>query len=148
MDSSFPASQVAIQNKVGVFGFGLLGMSQKIRIDKIAITNQGSVYGDFLRNFRLMDGASQIGSAVYSMDKMKQVVFDLSANPLYIDKGVMKGLKVEADITGGVGYTFQFGIIKSTDITAYDSQYGVFIKPNGTDSWQSIIVANASTISQ
>lgn len=141
-----PASTVDPQENLDVFNFSLQAQDQKIEVRRIKFTNIGSTAATDLKNFKLYVSAVQVGSTIENMDSDKTVTFDLSANPIVIDKGVTKNANLKADIVSGTNRTFQFSIQYMTDITAYDTQYGIYIKPNGSDSW-TVLQMTASTIS-
>ena len=145
--STGPATSIDPADNLDVFNFTLAASDQNLEVRKIKITNTGSTDANDLTNLKLYDGATQIGSTVASMDSDKTVTFDLSGDPLLINKGgITKTMHVKADISGGTNRTFQMGLQEITDITVYDTQYGVFIKPDRLDSWK-IHEHRASTIS-
>jgi len=141
-----PPSSVDPQENLEVFNFNLQALDQKIELRKLTLTNIGSTDADDLVNFKLYDGGTQVGDTVASMNSDKTVTFDLTSNPLVIDKGVAKAMHVRADVVGGTDRTFRFSIQNMTDIVAYDTQYGIYIKPDGDDSWTVIQAGNASSI--
>lgn len=143
---SSPSATVDPQDDLDVFNFDLAGSDQIIHVQKLTFTNIGSTDADDLQNFELIDGATPIGDVVASMESDKTVTFDLSADPLVIDKGITKNMHLRADIIGGSGRTFQFSFQNMTDIVAVDAEYNVFIKPNQADSWTIVQSANASQI--
>jgi len=145
--STSPALSVDPQEQLNVFNFRLAGETQKIEVRSLMVTNIGSTAVADLKNFKLYDGATQVGSTVENMNSDKTVTFDLSGNPLVIDKGITKNMYVKADIVGGTNRTFKFTIQNMTDIRAYDTQYGIYIKPNQSDSWTVLEMSNTSTIS-
>lgn len=145
--STSPSASVDPQDNFEVFGFTLLATDQKINVYKIRITNIGSTAYTDIANLKLYDGGVQIGSTVAQMAIDKTVTFDLTSSPLAIDKGITKNLKVRADLVGGTNRTFQFSIQNIYDIIAYDTQYGIYIKPDKVDSWTIHTAGNASTIS-
>ena len=141
-----PSAAVDPQDNFEVFNFNLEAADQDIKVYKLTFTNIGSTAADDLANFKLYDGGTQVGDAVANMSSDKTVTFDLTNNPLLVEKGVTKNMHVKADIVGGTGRDFRFSIQNMNDIVAYDTQYGVYIKPNQADSWTLIEAANASTI--
>jgi len=127
-------SAVDPQTGLEVYNFTLAAADQKVEVRKIKFTNIGSTAYNDLNNFQLLDGATVLGT-VDEMNTDKTVTFDLTASPLVIDKGVTKYMHLKADIVGGTNRTFQFSIQEITDITAYDTGYGVYIRANQADSW-------------
>ena len=144
-NGSNPPSAMDPQEDAEVFNFTLEVQDQKIEVRKLVFTNIGSTDADDLQNFKLYDGATLIAE-VANMASDKTVTFDLSSDPLVIDKGVTKNMHLKADIVGGTNRTFRFSIQNMTDILAYDTQYGVYIKPNQTDSWSIVQAGNSTTI--
>ncbi|MHA1482288.1 MAG: hypothetical protein ACTSQA_02480, partial [Candidatus Heimdallarchaeaceae archaeon] len=141
-----PSTAVDPQEGFDVFNFSLVGSDQKVEVRKLKFTNIGSTAYNDLANFKLYDGATQVGDVIANMETDKTVTFDLSDDPIVIDKGITKTMYLKADIVGGTNRTFQFSFQNMTDITVYDTQYGVFIKPNGADSWTVIEASAASSI--
>lgn len=144
--STSPAAYVDPQEALDVFNFYFTAQDQKIEVRKLKFTNIGSTAAADLKNLKLYVSAAQLGSTIENMDSDKTVTFDLSANPIVIDKGVTKNCNLKADIVGGTNRTFQFSIQYMTDVTAYDTQYGIYIKPNGANSWTILQMSNASQI--
>jgi len=141
-----PATNVDPQNGLDVFNFTLAASDQKIEVRKLKFTNVGSTAVDDLVNFKLYDGATEV-AAVDSMSADRTVTFDLTSSPIVINKGVTKTMHLKADIVGGTNRNFQFSIQNMYDVLAYDTQYGVYVKPNQLDSWTVLEMANVSTIS-
>jgi hypothetical protein len=102
------------------------------------VTNIGSTDAGDLANFELYDSGIQVGDTVEDAASDKSVTFDLSDSPLEIEKGVTKTMHVKADIINGTNRTFQFSLQNMTDIVVYDTQYGIYIKPNQSDSWSTL----------
>jgi len=130
-----PVATIDPQEGAEVMNFTLAASSQNIEVRYLKFTNIGSTDVSDIKNFKLYDGGTQVGNTVASMDADKSVVFNLSDSPLVINKGVTKTMHLRADIVGGANRTFSFTIQKMTDVVAYDKQYGVYIKPNQSDSW-------------
>jgi hypothetical protein len=145
--STSPSSTVDPQNNFEMFTGTLNANDQKMELRLIKFTNTGSVTVSDLANFKLYDGATQIGTSVAAMASDKTVTFDLTGSPLVIDKGITKTLRLKGDIVAGTSRTFQFSIQNQYDIIAYDTQYGVFTKPHksGSQSW-TVFSMTASTI--
>jgi len=118
------------QENLEVYNFTLAAADQKIQIKKLIFTNIGSTDAADLKNFKLYDGGTQLLSTIVDMASDKTLTFDFSGSPLLIDKGVTKNMHLKADITGGTGRTFQFAIRNISDILAYDTEYGIYVKPN------------------
>jgi hypothetical protein len=138
-----PSTAVDPQDDYEVFHFSLQGEDQKLEIRKIKLTQMGSIDADDLDNFRLYDG----GTLAVTVDEAasdKSVTFDFGDDPLIIEKGVTKQMHLRADIIGGTNRTFQFSIQEQTDIEVYDTEYGIYIKPDAS-AWVVHKVA-ASTI--
>jgi len=143
--SSGPATTIDPQEALDVFNFTLAGSDQVLEVRKIKVHNIGSTDANDLQNLKLYDGPTQIGSTIAEMASDKTVVFDLSASPLIIDKGITKNMNVKADIANGTNRTFQFSLQEITDIVVYDTQYKIYVKPNKADTW-TIFQHTASTI--
>ncbi len=133
------------QDGLEIYNLNLTGSDQKLEVRKIKFTNIGSTAASDLQNFKLYDGGTQIGDTIEEMEADKTVTFDLTDSPLVIDKGVTKNLHLKADIVSGTDRTFQFSVQEMTDISVYDTGYGIYIKPNKADSW-TVFKMTASTI--
>jgi len=144
--STQPSTQVDPQDNFEVFNFDLAASDQDIKVYKLTFTNIGSTAADDLVNFKLYDGGVQVGETVANMNSDKTVTFDLSSNPLLVEKGTTKNMHLKADIVGGTNRNFKFSIQNMTDVLAYDTQYGVYIKPNQADSWTVVEPTSESTI--
>jgi len=144
--STAPSSTIDPQTGAEVFNFTMAAADQNIAVYKIKFTNVGSTDYTDLTNFKLYDGGTQVGDTVASMDPDKTVTFDFSSSPFTISKGVTKTMHLKADIVGGTNRTFRFSIQNMTDILAMDTEYGVYIKPNQSDSWTILQASSASTI--
>ncbi len=119
--------------------------SQDTEIRRLVFTIVGSVNVGDLKNFSLWDGATQLGSTVADMSSDKTVVFDWSAAPYVITKGQTKTLSLKTDVVAGTNRTFRATIQNSSDFVVYDRGYNVFLKANGTDSFNIIEPNNAGT---
>ena len=127
-----------------VWKFSVLANDQKVSVSSLKLTNVGSVATTDLTNIKLMDGATQLGATAATLGVDGTVTFDMSANPLVVTAGQTKNLSVKADIVGGTTRTFRFSVQRSADIVAMDTNYGISLKPNQTDSF-SVVQASAAT---
>lgn len=127
-----------------VWRFSVAATNQKVKVSKIKVTNIGSIATTDLTNIKLMDAATQLGSTATSLGVDGSVTFDMSANPLTVLAGQTKNLSVMADIIGGTTRTFRFTIQRSADVVAMDDNYGIYLKPNQTDSFV-VVTANSAT---
>jgi len=141
--STNPSATVDPQDDYDVFNFTLASQDQNIDVESIKFTNMGSTNADDLENFRLYDGGALI-TTVDEASSDKTIIFDLSDDPISISKGITKTMHLKADIIGGTDRTFQMSIQEQTDVMAYDTEYGVYIKPNAS-GW-AVQKATASTI--
>jgi len=115
-----------------VYNFTLTDNDQKIQVKRITFTNIGSTDASDLQNWKLYDGGTQLLSTIANMASDKTITFDFGSTPFEINKGVVKQMHLKADIIGGVNRTFQLSIRNQTDIQAYDTEYGIYIKPNAS----------------
>lgn len=126
-----PAGAVAAdaQDNYEAWRFSLQATNQDIEVTKLTMTNTGTTTKADLANFKLFDGGAQVGDTVASMDDNKKVDFDLSKAPLKITAGQTKQMVLKLDIKSGAGRTFQFSFQKSSDVTAKDKNYAVWLFP-------------------
>ncbi|HEY5221096.1 MAG TPA: peptidoglycan-binding protein [Candidatus Paceibacterota bacterium] len=105
----------------------VLAGNNPVKVNAVTFTNIGSVTPSYLQNVKLMDGSTQLGATLSSLGSNNIATFDLSGAPLMLTSGQSAVLSLYADVTGGVGRTFQFSIQQSSDIQAEDTTYGVGI---------------------
>lgn len=129
-----------------VWRFSVAATDQKVSVSKIKVTNVGSVATTDLTNVKLMDGSVQLGATAATLAVDGTATFDMSANPLMVTAGQTKNLSVVADIVGGTTRTYRFSVQRSSDIVAMDTNYGISLKPNQTDSFSVIQAGGATTI--
>ncbi len=104
---------------------------QELIVKSVTITNAGSIDGDDIQNFKLMDGATQLGSTVPALVNGK-LVFDFSGmtdGGYKITSGQSKQLSLRGDILGGTNRTFRFGVRNSADVIVWDKAYQVYTIP-------------------
>ncbi len=128
---------------VEVMKFTLAAADQKVEVRQIIFSNVGTVAYTDLANYQLLDAATPIGSVIASANSDKTVVMTL-ATPLVIEKGTTKNMTLKADILSGTNRTYRFSFQNMTDISAYDTQYGIYLKPNQSDSWTILNGAEAT----
>lgn len=90
--------------------------------------NQASTAADSdITNLALLvDGvAVKTGGALSN----KEVIFDLSADPVKLTKGTSKEVSIRGDITSGSDRTVSFGFSKKTDVKIKGLSYGFYIAP-------------------
>jgi len=129
---------------VEVMKFTLAATDQNIQVKRLVFTDIGTVAYTDLTNFSLFDAATPIGSVVASANSDKTVVMDLSASPILIEKGNTKNMTLKADIAGGTSRNYTFKFQNMYDIVAYDTQYGIYVKPNQSDTWTILSGAQAT----
>lgn len=141
-----PAAAVDPQEGLEVINFTLAASEQNLEIRRLKFTNIGSTDYTDLTNFKLLDSATQVGNTIAGLESNKTITFDLTSNPITINKGVTKSMHLKADIIGGTNRTFHFTIQEMSDVVVYDTQYGVFLKPNKADSWTVLYAGSDSTV--
>lgn len=142
---SQPGSVNPGETNFEVWRFRFTAGSQKIQVERVRFENIGTVDANDLQNFKFMDGDTQYGDTVQA-EADKSVVFDLSDNPLVLNAGQVKTLSLKADIVGGTNRNFRFSFRNLTDIKAKDLNYGVYIKPNQSDTFTIIQAGSATSI--
>jgi len=112
---------------VGYFQF--VGSQQPLSISSIKFTEIGSIANNNLANFKLINGATQVGSTIPSMAADNTITFNLAGSPLIMPSGQTANIWLVADITGGPNRNFQFTIQRTSDVTATDTTYNTGIVP-------------------
>lgn len=115
------------QVDVEVATLTLTAENQKLSVEKLVLTEIGSVQVGDLTNFKLLAAGNQVATAEMANDYT--VTFDMSAAPLEILNGNNKVLSVRANIVKGSTRTFYFSVQYRSDIVAKDTNYGVYIWP-------------------
>lgn len=89
--------------------------------------NEGGTAGDAdVANFQLLADDVVVASVAHPTNK--NVVFDLSANPVLIEKGKSVQFDVRLDIADGSARTIRFDIKDESDVTAKGQLYGSEVK--------------------
>ncbi|MFA5392817.1 MAG: hypothetical protein WC306_04035, partial [Candidatus Paceibacterota bacterium] len=109
--------------------FNFIGTEQALSLERVVLTEIGSVQTDDLANFKLLDPSGTVIATAASMNTSYEVVFDLSAAPYTIAKGTTKILSVRADIVKGSTRTFYFAVMNKFDILVKDTAYNVYVEP-------------------
>ena len=145
--SSSSAAQTAGLTDQELWKFSLTAADQKIDVLRIKLTAIGTIDATALTNLYLHDGVTQIGTKVAALSSDKTVVFDLSSAPYRIDAGAVKLVSLRGDIPGGSSRTFYFSVQNSEDLVAKDVSYGVYVKPNQSDTYTIIYATTTTSIS-
>jgi len=125
--------------------FQFAGSEQALSVEKIVLTEIGSVQKDDLANFKLLDPAGAIVGTVASMTDSYEVIFDLSAKPYAMAKGTSKILSLRADVVKGSTRTFYFSIQNKYDILVKDTSYNVYVEPYSAGSWAVVAPTTPAT---
>src|SRR3989344_4703869 len=131
--TTFPATVDPGEVDREVWRFNLVSADQDIEVSKLNLTLVGTVAQNDIQNVKLKVSGTQIGTTQQVMTN-NEVTFDLSGSPYVIASGQTKTVVVHADIVGGTSRAFKFTIRKSSDVSVKDKNYGVWLKPNQTDT--------------
>jgi hypothetical protein len=123
------------QTDAEVWNFTLTSGNQPLSIEKLILTEVGSIQVGDLNNFKLFAGGNQVATAEMATDYT--VTFDMTAAPVTITKGGSKQFSLRADVIKGSTKTFYFSIQNSTDVIAKDTNYNVYVMPYTLGSWNS-----------
>lgn len=138
------------QSEVEVATLTLTAENQKLHVERLVLTEIGSIQVGDLTNFKLLAAGNQIGTAEMANDYT--VTFDLAGAPLEILSGNSKVLSVRANIVKGSTRTFYFSVQYRSDIVAKDTNYGVYVWPRDryvtNGSWSTIKPTGNYKISQ
>lgn len=122
--------------------FSLQGANSAVSVKSIKLTENGTINaGADLANIKLMNGLTQVGATVLSLNADGTVVFDLSTNPLQIASGAIVNLSVYADVVGGVNRNFRLTIQRAYDVVATDMTYNVGASVSATLPVQASLVS-------
>ena len=145
--NNFPTADQTVDpdtKEAEVAKFNFVGSEQALSVEKIVLTEIGSVQKDDLANFKLLDPAGTVIGTVAAMNDSYEVIFDLSAAPYAMSKGVTKILSLRADIMKGSTRTFYFSVQNKYDILVKDTSYNVYVQPYSAGSWS--VVAPTSGV--
>ncbi len=133
------------QTSYELWRFKITAADQDVVVRRLNFTQIGSIQDNAIQNFKLMDGATQIGSTVPTMTGSK-VAFDLSGmtdGGYVITNGQVKQLVLAGDIIAGSGRTYRFSIQERTDAIVWDKNYQVYTVPvKGTTDTFAVIQPN------
>ncbi|MBU1203317.1 hypothetical protein KKH39_04735 [Patescibacteria group bacterium] len=122
---TYPTTVKADEANRELWRMNLTATDQDMEISRIRMTMVGTIASTDIQNLKLEVAGVQVGSTV-EIGADNSVVFDLSGDPLTITSGQTKVLILRGDMMGGAGRTFKFTIQKSSDVSVYDTEYGVF----------------------
>ncbi len=123
------------QDAYDVWKFRLDANSQDLLVEKLTITNVGSIADTDLQNFSLWYGGTKLGEGKALVSKA--VTFDLTGladKGFKIPSGAQRQLSLRADIKAGTNRTFRFGFQQSYDIKVKDLNYNVYTVPATDDN--------------
>lgn len=105
--------------------------TRAVNLKSLTLENRGSSNDSDFRNFKLFVRGVQVGNVASIVDD--RVTFDLSSAPTRMETGG-NDVRVEADIIGGSGETFDFQVRRYVDIQAIDTDLNQPILATGTKS--------------
>lgn len=124
------------QTDVEVWSFTLASTNQALNVERLVLTEIGSIQVGDLTNFKLFAGGNQVATAEMAGDYT--VTFDMTNAPVAITKGGSKQFSVRADVVKGSTKTFYFTFQNPTDIVAKDTNYNVYVMPYTSGTWSVI----------
>ncbi|TAL20505.1 hypothetical protein EPN90_00800 [Patescibacteria group bacterium] len=125
------AGTVDPQDNYELWRFKFDANDQTLLVKSVKVTNAGSIGASDVQNFKIMDGATQLGATVATLSS-NTATFDLSSmtgGGLKMTAGQTKQLSLRGDIKSGTNRTYRFSIRDSTDVQAYDTNYNVYTIP-------------------
>lgn len=123
------------QDNYDVWKLRLDANSQDMLVEKLKITNVGSVADGDLVNFSLWYGSTKLGEGAAMVNK--EVSFDLTKladGGFKIPAGAQRQVSLRADVKAGTNRTFRFGVQQSYDVMAKDLNYNVYTVPAADDN--------------
>ncbi len=104
--------------------------TRAVWLKAITLENRGSTVDADFTNLKLLVKGTQVGAAV-AMTSGKKVTFDLSASPVRLETGGNE-IRVQADIVGGSGETFDFQIRRAADVRFVDVDLNAAVVTTGS----------------
>lgn len=133
--TSFPATIDPGVTDRELWRFNMVSSNWDVAVDYLRLTVVGTIAVGDLTNIKLEVAGVQIGNTVASLNASKEAVFDMTSNPYVVTAGQTKTVIVKGDVVGGTNRAFKFTFQKMADIVAMDKNYGVYLKPNQSDSF-------------
>ncbi|MDD4477245.1 MAG: hypothetical protein PHY40_03785 [Patescibacteria group bacterium] len=133
-------------NDFSVWSFQIQGGDQILKLNRIKLSQAGSIANADLANFKLYEGGVQIGSTLAALATDNSLEFkDLNFE---IGKGVAKTIELRCDVVSGSSRNFRFMIQNIYDIDIIDASYGNMVQAdNATEaSWSVRYQGDASTV--
>ena len=130
LSTTLPAANAdidAVDNFV-IWQNTLAATNQNVSFEYLRLTQIGSISASDLANVRLDMSGTEIATGKLVAGTVGQdLVFDLSASPITITKGLTKTLTVYADIVGGASKTMRLSLEKASDIFLKDAAFGCYV---------------------
>lgn len=120
------------------------GQNQKIALSYMKFTMIGTAASTDFKDFKLTIGSNVYGPVDMAADKT--VTFDMSSNPYIYESGQTKNISLSGKVIGGASRSFYFAVQNRADVVVYDTNYGVFLKPNKSDTFTIIKAAGTTSI--
>ncbi|MBP7875692.1 hypothetical protein KA012_01720 [Candidatus Woesebacteria bacterium] len=131
--TTFPATIDPDGNSKELWRFNLVGTDQIIEVRRLMLTVVGTTSPSDLTKLYLEYAGTPVSSEM-SLGSDNTVTFDLSAAPIKLDKGQTKTVFLKGTAMGGTNRSFKFTVRKAADVVAFDTNYAVQLKTNGTDT--------------
>jgi len=129
-----------------VANFKLTAGINDISLDRIALSNNGSLDAENLENCKLMRGSDELAMTLAPVGEL--ITFKL-AKPYKIDEGQSRNFDVTCDITGGKpAQTVELYVDGTTDLKATDLEFsfGANVINNFTQSDTNTVVIEGSAV--
>ena len=142
--TTIPATIKATDTNKELWSMNVTASDQNMQIKYLKFTMVGTIASTDVKNLALTVAGTQVGSTA-TLNSDNTVVFDLSANPIVLNSGVTKTLALRGDMNGGSGRVFKFTLQKSSDMVVYDTNYGVYVTPNITNTTTAFAIVQPTT---
>lgn len=111
---------------------------------KMRFHNGGTIVSGDVEDFDL----TVDGSVVANLPEMTndELIFDLSNNPIRLNRGTIKEFSLRGDIVSGVGRYASFDFQKRTDVIAKGLEYGFYAAPTYPNTISPVFNANDTMI--
>lgn len=131
------------EQDIAKFRLQVTNSNEAVKLYSLTLWNNGTAADTDLKDVQLVDPTGTVLATAQSVGK--NVVFDLSSSPYFVDKGQQKDFTVRAKIVNGAARTVQFVIYNDYDTDVRGVTTGASILPEGGSNDPTFPIGNSST---